>query len=368
MLPQGCVEQCPGCSHRLMSMQESMDNKEKWLRKQLGLFQDKIRPFISVDESARWGYRRKIQLNARYENSRWYFGMIRRNEFISIPDCPVHSEKTRLLIHVLVSVMPPYDLFPLAYLYQSDSLVTLILKTKEIPTTNWMTGDIVNILKINGIRGFSLHLNPSAGRRMFAKGGWYLLWGDNRAVNEYGMVYGFTSFSQLIPFLHHQSIDKAENFLSPSKDDCMIDLYCGIGTSLSRWAGNGAAVIGVENGADAVECARINAPDATVLRGACRQRLPQLQQWVDEKYKTGRQILVYANPPRTGIESEVLRWIAFQLAPHRMAYLSCSAGTLFRDLKFLTDNNYLVDEIIPYDFFPQTHHVECLVLIKRKVI
>jgi len=237
-----------------------------------------------------------------------------------------------------------------------------------LPATNWMTEDIVNILKINGIGGVTLHLNPSAGRRMFAKNGWYLLWGDNRAVNEYGLLYGFTSFSQLIPRLHNQSLDEAEDFLSPAENDCGIDLYCGIGTSLARWTKRGAATIGVENGGEAVECSRINAPDAIVLRGACRQRLPQLQQWAIEKYKTGRQKLVYVNPPRTGIESEVLNWIGFQFIPHKIAYLSCSAGTLNRDLKVLTDNNYIIESITPYDFFPQTHHVESLVLLKRKVI
>jgi tRNA/tmRNA/rRNA uracil-C5-methylase (TrmA/RlmC/RlmD family) len=349
-------------------MEESLAMKERWLRERLHRYEDKIMPICSVDESARWGYRRKIQLNARYENNRWHFGMIRRKEFIAIPDCPVHSEKTRRLIHVLISVLPPFDLFPLAYLYQSDSLVTLVLKTKELPATNWMTEDIINVLKINGIRGFAIHLNPSAGRRMFAKSGWNLLWGNNRAVNDYGLVYGFTSFSQLIPRLHNQSLDEAENFLNPAEDDCVIDLYCGIGTSLIRWLRRCAATIGVENGGEAVECAGINAPDAMVLRGACRQRLPQLLQWVREKFKTGQQKLVYVNPPRTGIESEVLDWIVNQLIPHKIAYLSCSAGTLNRDLKVLTDNNFLIEKITPYDFFPQTHHVECLVLLKRKAI
>jgi tRNA/tmRNA/rRNA uracil-C5-methylase (TrmA/RlmC/RlmD family) len=50
--------------------------------------------------------------------------------------------------------------------------------------------------------------------------------------------------------------------------------------------------------------------------------------------------------------------------PQRMAYLSCSAGTLRRDLEHLTAAGYRVMRIIPYDFFPQTHHVETLVFLK----
>jgi 23S rRNA (uracil1939-C5)-methyltransferase len=48
-----------------------------------------------------------------------------------------------------------------------------------------------------------------------------------------------------------------------------------------------------------------------------------------------------------------------------MAYLSCSAGTLNRDLSILCSTGYLVERIIPFDFFPQTIHVESLVLLSR---
>ena len=51
--------------------------------------------------------------------------------------------------------------------------------------------------------------------------------------------------------------------------------------------------------------------------------------------------------------------------PDRMAYLSCSAGTLRRDLDALVQTGYAVERITPYDFFPQTHHVETLALLRR---
>lgn len=52
--------------------------------------------------------------------------------------------------------------------------------------------------------------------------------------------------------------------------------------------------------------------------------------------------------------------------PKRIAYLSCSAGTLRRDLEGLPVSGYRVVRIIPYDFFPQTYHVETLVLLERE--
>ena len=293
--------------------------------------------------------------------------MIRRDEFIAIPDCPVHAEATRRLIRLLISVLPPSGAFPLAFLYQSDALVTLVLKTKQKPSVDWLTEEVIHELKSIGIQGISLHLNPSAGRRMFAKGGWHLLWGKDHANNQAGLVYGRTSFSQLIHRLHSESVDEAEAFFNPGHEDCVIDLYCGIGSSLVRWVNKGAYAMGIETGGEAVECALRNAPGAMVLRGTCRQRLPQLQQWIENRHQAGRQKLLYANPPRTGIEPEVLEWITREMLPDKMAYLSCSAGTLKRDLEIMTSAGYEIKRIIPYDFFPQTHHVECLVLAEKNL-
>ena len=50
------------------------------------------------------------------------------------------------------------------------------------------------------------------------------------------------------------------------------------------------------------------------------------------------------------------------MLPDKLAYLSCSAGTLRRDLEIAASAGYQIKRIIPFDFFPQTHHVECLVL------
>jgi 23S rRNA (uracil1939-C5)-methyltransferase len=364
-LKTGCVERCPGCSHRRMTMLESLAQKESWLGKQLGKWKERIEPVRSEEESGRWGYRRKILLTAMYEKNRWNFGMIRRDEFIPIPDCPVHAEAVRRLIFLLSSILPPSDGFPLAFLYQSDTLVTLVLKTKQKPSVDWLTEEVIHELKSIGLQGISLHLNPSAGRRMFAKSGWNLLWGNDHAYNQSGLQYGRTSFSQLIHRLHSESLDEAETFLNPGHQDCVADLYCGIGSSLVRWVNKGAYTAGIETGGEAVECALRNAPEALVLRGTCQQRLPQLEQWIESRYQAGRQKLLYANPPRTGIESLVLEWITRKMLPDKMAYLSCSAGTLKRDLEIITAAGYEVKRIIPYDFFPQTYHVECLVLAER---
>ena len=73
--------------------------------------------------------------------------------------------------------------------------------------------------------------------------------------------------------------------------------------------------------------------------------------------------MAYVNPPRSGLEAEVTQALAGELRPVRIAYLSCSAGTLARDLAMLESAGYGVTHILPYDFFPLTHHVEALALL-----
>ena len=107
----------------------------------------------------------------------------------------------------------------------------------------------------------------------------------------------------------------------------------------------------------------VNVPEALVLRGKCKDRIPQLDKFTDGFNACER--LLYVNPPRTGLENEVSTWITSWYKPERMAYLSCSAGTLSRDLKAITSEGYVVEQILPFDFFPYTIHVECLVLLSR---
>lgn len=362
----GCIEHCPGCAHRNLSMKASLLQKENWLKTKLSDFADAFQPIHTVSEEKRWNYRGKVCLHTAFGGRTWQFGMMKRDELIDIPACPVHSSTVLKCIAVLREVLPESSCFPMAYYFHSQAQLTLVLKTKQFPDISWLTEDVKQVLKDAGVEGLSLHLNPSAGRRLFEKWGWHQLFGVPYSKDQYGMVYGRTSFHQLIPQLYHQSFDEAEEFLSPNSQTSVIDLYCGMGNSLFRWEKRGAKAIGIESGAEAVTCAKINAPGAEVLLGTCERRIPQLEAWrlnrLEETPDT--QFLLYTNPPRTGMEQKVTSWIVENLKPQRIAYLSCSAGTLKRDLDILVNNGYTVKSIIPFDFFPQTYHAECLVLLE----
>ena len=337
--------------------------KADWLRRLLAPWANRLLPLRAVAGAARWNYRGKVCLSAVWNaTAGWNFGLWRRDELIPIPDCPVHTGSVRLLARGLMRALPPGPEFPLAFYVQSGAQATLILKTHRVPDPGWLDDERRAELAASGLEGLWLHLHPAAGRRLFARSGWTLLWGQPRSRDTFGLEYGPTAFQQLIPALYRQALDAAEDFLAPGPGDSLADLYCGIGASLARWTRRGARVIGAELGGEAVACAGRNAPDAFVLRGKCADRIPQLRDWTPA---SGTRLL-YLNPPRTGLEPAVLAWMTDDYRPERLAYLSCSVSTLSRDLRGLTATGYIVERLIPYDFFPQTHHVETLALLKAE--
>lgn len=287
-----------------------------------------------------------------------------RQRLIPIPRCPVHSERAQRRVQLLLQGLPAKDVFPLAFYVQASAQVTLILKTAHLPSSAWLDKRLRQALAATGLEGLWLHLHPAAGKRLFTKNGWHLLWGRPRSRTDTGLVYGPSAFQQLISKLYQRALDEAEVFLAPGADNPMVDLYCGSGSTLSRWLRRSAPTVGVELGGEAVAYACENAPQALVLRGKCAHRLPQLTAWLGEYGRAADQSRLYVNPPRTGLEPEVVEWIISTCHPRRMAYLSCSAGTLRRDLEQLTAAGYQVTRITPYDFFPQTQHVETLVLLQ----
>lgn len=362
-LPHGCEPACHGCRHRDWPLERSLAQKQAYLSRALAPWADRLQPVASVGAGRRLGYRDRVTLTARWDaESGWRFGLMRRDELIPIHDCPVHTPRVNATVRLLRAALPPLAVFPLAYLHVAGAQATLIVKAREVDLG--LLDDLRRELTATGLEGMWVHCHPAAGRRMFARSGWTLAWGVAQSRDSLGLVHGPAAFQQLLPELHEQALDRAETFLAPKAPGAVLDLYSGLGASMRRWRRHGVAVLGIELSGGAIECAAINAPGAAVLRGTCVQRLPQVRDWW--RAQAGRR-LAYANPPRPGLEPQVVEALANELRPARIAYLSCSAGTLARDLGALEAAGYAVEGIQPFDFFPRTHHVETLALLRDQV-
>ena len=125
-----------------------------------------------------------------------------------------------------------------------------------------------------------------------------------------------------------------------------------------------AHVYGIEYSTAAVADAERNAVNnqihnVTFLAGDVAEKIRELQE------QGVCPDVIVLDPPRAGCEESVLRTAA-ELAPQRMVYVSCNPATLARDLAILDDLGYATREVQPVDMFPQTYHVECVVVLQRK--
>lgn len=361
-LPEGCVRSCHACRHRQQTMEQSLAQKFNHLQEALVPWVDRLQPVRSVSSEQRLRYNDKVKLSARCYDGRWEFGMEPRDEFIPIPRCPVHTERINRTLEVLGRHLPRFEQMPLRFVVQHGSLVTLVVKARELNSIHWVTPEFTGELAAVGVEGLHVNLHPAAGRILFADKGWRCVWGLDRVQDSRGLWHGPGTYGHLLPSLQEESLDAAESFFQLHAHSTIVDLFSGIGASLWRWASRSAHVLGVEFDGEAISCAQRNAPTATLLRGPCVQRLPQARAWLDERELDA----VYLRPPRTGLEEAVLDWLAQETKPDRIAHQSRSATSLRRDLEQLTAKGYVVESLLTFDIAPQTHHVEVLALLSRQ--
>ena len=156
----------------------------------------------------------------------------------------------------------------------------------------------------------------------------------------------------------------ARNFAQLTGNELVYDLYTGTGTIANFVAHQARKVIGIEYVPEAIEDAKVNAKinhlDNTLFYAGDMKDI--LNQDFIEAH--GRPDVIITDPPRAGMHSDVIDTILFA-APQRIVYVSCNPATQARDLQLL-DKDYKVMAVQPVDMFPQTHHVENVVLLERR--
>src|SRR5690625_4464240 len=122
-------------------------------------------------------------------------------------------------------------------------------------------------------------------------------------------------------------------------------------------------VYGVEIVPQAIENAKTNAKDNEIEN--VEFEVADVGNWLVEKAKAGLKVdVVVVDPPRKGLAKEFIDAV-LEIQPERMVYVSCNPSTLARDLKLLNEGGYTITKVQPVDMFPQTYHVETVVLLSR---
>jgi 23S rRNA (uracil1939-C5)-methyltransferase len=224
------------------------------------------------------------------------------------------------------------------------------------------TGDLMAIFELDHYEDFDIEVDfPVSCVILLADGETVVLMGnayltERIAERDYRISAG--SFFQVNSAGAEALVQLVHDYLAPTDDGRLVDLYCGVGLFSLALADQVGHVLGIEADLSAIADFRHNADGmdhVELAEGKAQIILPRLDEAVD---------LLVLDPPRSGAGKQIVSEIA-RLGPRRLTYVSCDPATLARDARHLIECGYSLQEVQPIDLFPQTYHVESVALFVR---
>ncbi|WP_319589502.1 23S rRNA (uracil(1939)-C(5))-methyltransferase RlmD [uncultured Draconibacterium sp.] len=157
----------------------------------------------------------------------------------------------------------------------------------------------------------------------------------------------------------------ARDFAELTGDETVYDLYTGTGTIANFVAQKAKKVVGIEYVPEAIEDAKINSELNKIEN--TRFFAGDMKDVLNEAFISthGTPEVVITDPPRAGMHNDVVDTI-LKMEPQKIVYVSCNPATQARDLALL-DSLYQIEKIQPVDMFPHTHHVENVVMLRKRL-
>jgi 23S rRNA (uracil1939-C5)-methyltransferase len=351
---------CGGCQYQHATYEAQTQIKLGILDEALTANGLSALPKAQLHTAEPWGYRNRIRLRVAVIDGAMQIGYNRRGSYEMLPirECPI---ATPLLIRAAIALR---DLAALAEwsgklaeveLFtngdQSRLQITLFLRSER----GFPLPAVCEQLKalIPQLAGAGITIVGASGRKEQPGA----QWGSpglnyTAAGREYWVSRG--SFFQVNRFLVEELVSLAT---ANRSGNLAWDLYAGVGLFSRALADTFTEVVAIETIAGDLTAAlkgpgrrAVSATTADFLRAAILQR--------------ERPDFIVMDPPRAGLGPEVSELLGRIKAP-QMVYVSCDPTTLARDLKTMVDSGYTVQALHLVDLFPQTFHIETVVLLNR---
>lgn len=155
----------------------------------------------------------------------------------------------------------------------------------------------------------------------------------------------------------------ARDFAGLTGKEIVYDLYTGTGTIANFVAGSARKVIGIEYIEESVRDAALNSEINNIKNTQFFSG--DIKAILNEEFisRNGRPDIIITDPPRAGMHQDVVK-LMINALPEKIVYISCNPASQARDV-LLFSGNYKITRIQPVDMFPQTHHVENVILLER---
>lgn len=377
------ARQCGGCQLQAVSYEEQKVFKEKKLRGHLerigGFTNLPMEPLIGMDEP--YHYRNKAQFPVgRNKEGKIVTGFYagRTHAIIENRDCALGIPENKDVLDRVIAHMEKYNIAPYDEVtgkglvrhifvrhgyFTGELMVCLIINGQDLPHQKEL---IEKLCEIPGMTSISLNINKKRSNVILGDKV-KTIWGKEYITDKIGDIsYEISplSFFQVNPQQTWKLYSKALEYADLHGEETVWDLYCGIGTISLFLAQKAKFVRGVEIVPAAIEDAKRNAQinhieNVEFFVGKAEEVLPR------EYEKNGVYAdVIVVDPPRKGCDEMLLKTI-LKMQPKRVVYVSCDSATLARDLRFLCDNGYELKKVCGVDQFPQTVHVETVVLLSQ---
>ena len=325
------------------------------------------------------GYRNKAQYPVASKKGRAYAGFFKAgtHQVVENQRCLILPEETdrvkdAVMDYVNRFKVSAYDEVEhsglLRHIYvrrgavSKQILVCLVINGRSIPKAHELVGRLKKIL---GFTTLVLSVNTRKGNAVLGDE-FITLHGPGYIEDTLcGLTFRLSprSFYQVN---HHQAQRLYEAAITQAeitKNDTVLDLYCGVGTITLAMASAAGKVIGVEVIPQAVEDAKDNAKrngieNAEFFCGDAGQTALELEA------KGIRADVVVVDPPRKGLNADTIEAL-HRFAPRRIVYVSCDPATLARDVALLKERGYVLKNALAADLFPRCSHVETVVLLSK---
>ncbi len=377
------ARQCGGCQIQALSYEEQLKFKEKKVRdhlERIGGFKDlEMEPIMGMEEP--YHYRNKAQFPVGKNKdgkiiTGFYAG--RTHSIIENRDCILGVKQNKDVLDRVIGHMEKYHIQPydettgkglvrhimIRYGFHTDQImVCLILNGDKLPAEKAL---VESLCEIPGMTSITINVNKKRNNVILGNQ-LRLLWGKSYITDSIGNVsYQISplSFFQVNPIQTEKLYGKALEYAGLTGNETVWDLYCGIGTISLFLAQRAKFVRGVEIVPQAIDNARENAKingieNVEFFVGKAEEVLPR------EYDKNGIYAdVIVVDPPRKGCDEALLNTI-LKMKPERVVYVSCDSATLARDLKILCAEGYELKRVSTTDMFPQSTHVETVVLLSQ---
>ena len=349
---------CGGCDFQELDYQKEIEWKTNKVKIDILKFsKEKINIPTTLKNDSTINYRNNIQLKVK-DNKIGYFKKNSR-EIVDIKKCEIAKTQINNTIKILRNIKEVRKLTDIVIRQnEKEEVQVVLIGEKEINTNN-----ILN--KLLDIKLNSLYFNKKDKNKRYSDN-FKKIYGEDYLEEEVlknKFLISKESFFQVNKKQSEKLYLVAIDYLEINKDDIILDLYCGIGTTTLALAKQSKSVVGVEVIDRAIRDARLNAELNDIKN--VRFITAKAEEIIDKLYESGfKPNKILLDPPRSGVDIKLIEQIK-RLDVERIVYISCNPTTQARDIELLK-SMYKLEKIQPVDMFSKTVHVETVVLMSRK--